>query len=184
MSTNYRITDSNKPHFLTLTLVEWVDLFTRERYKQIVIDSLMYSIKEKGLVLHAFVIMSNHVHLIAKVRDESLSLTDIIRDIQRFTAKEIYKALKSDKLESRRNWLLWIFESQGKRSSSNENVKIWRHENHPVILDRNEIIDERLNYLHENPVRAGICFIAEDYVYSSARQYAGEEGLLAIDFLV
>ena len=184
MSTNYRITDSNKPHFLPLTLVEWVDLFTRERYKQIVIDSLMYSIKEKGLVLHAFVSMSNHVHLIAKVRDESLSLTDIIRDIQRFTAKEIYKALKSDKLESRRNWLLWIFESQGKRSSSNENVKIWRHENHPVILDRNEIIDERLNYLHENPVRAGICFIAEDYVYSSARQYAGEEGLLAIDFLV
>ena len=184
MSTNYRITDSSKPHFLTLTLVEWVDLFTREKYKQIIIDSLMYSIKEKGLVLHAFVIMSNHIHLIAKVKNESLSLTDIIRDIKRFTAKEIYNVLKSDKIESRRNWLLWIFESQGKRSSSNENIKIWRHENHPVILDRNEIIDERLYYLHKNPVRAGICYTAEDYVYSSASQYAGGEGLLDIDYLV
>ena len=184
MSTNYRITDSSKPHFLTLTLVEWVDLFTREKYKQIIIDSLMYSIKEKGLFLHAFVIMSNHNHLIAKVRNESLSLTDIIRDIKRFTAKEIYNVLKLDKIESRRNWLLWIFESQGKRSSSNENIKIWRHENHPVILDRNEIIDERLSYLHKNPVSAGICYSAEDYVYSSASQYAGGEGLLDIDYLV
>ena len=183
MSTNYRITTPYKPYFLTLTLVEWVDLFTRERYKRIIIDSLRYSIKEKGLLLHAFVIMSNHIHLIAKVSDDGLSLSDIIRDIKRFTAKEIYTMLKSDKTESRKNWLLWIFESQGKRSSCNENSKIWRHENHPVILDRNEIIDERLNYLHENPVRAGICFVAEDYVYSSARQYAGEDGFLDIDFL-
>jgi putative transposase len=171
------------PHFLTLTLVEWVDLFTREKYKQIIIESLKFSIDKKGLALHAFVIMSNHVHLIASVKDETLNLSSIIRDIKRFTANEIYKVLKKDIKESRRNWLLWIFESQGERSSSNENVKIWQHGNHPVILDRNEIIDERLNYIHENPVKAGICFQSWDYVYSSASQYAGKEGFLDIKFL-
>ena len=79
--------------------------------------------------------------------------------------------------------LLWIFESQGKRGRSKEHIKVWRHENHPVILDRNEIIEERLNYLHENPVRTGVCYTAEDYVYSSAGQYAGREGLLEVEFL-
>ena len=183
MSTNYRITDDTKPHFLTLTLVEWVDLFTREKYKQTIIESLKYCIEEKGLVLNAYVIMSNHLHLIAKVKNEGLSLTDIIRDMKRFTANKMYKALKSDDKESRRNWLLWIFESQGKKSNSNKNSKIWRHENHPVILDTNEIVEERLNYIHENPVKAGICYTAEDYVYSSAGVYAGGQGVLDVDFL-
>ena len=183
MSTNYRITDDTLPHFLTLTLVEWVDLFTREKYRQIIIESLKYCIAEKGLVLYAYVIMSNHVHLIAKIRNDGVSLTNIIRDMKRFTAGKIYEELKSDDKESRRNWLLWIFESQGKRSSSNKNIKIWRHENHPVVLDTNEIIDERLNYIHENPVRAGTCYTAEDYVYSSAGVYAGEKGILEIEFL-
>ena len=79
--------------------------------------------------------------------------------------------------------MLWIFESQGRRSSSNEFVKIWQHENHPELLDNNEMMDERLNYIHENPVKAGICYKAIDYVYSSASQYAGLEGLLDIEYL-
>ena len=122
MSTNYRITDSSKPHFLTLTLVEWVDLFTREKYRQIIIDSLKFSIMNKGLVLHAYVIMSNHIHLIASVKSQNLNLTNIIRDIKRYTAKEIYNHLKSDGSESRRNWLVGIFESQGRQSSSNNSA--------------------------------------------------------------
>lgn len=180
MSTNYRITDPSRPHFLTLTLVEWVDLFTREKYKQIIIDSLKFSIQNKGLVLYAYVIMSSHVHLIASVKNQNLDLTGIIRDLKRFTAREIYKQLKEDKPESRRKWLLGVFERQGELSSSNQKFKIWRHENHPVILDSNKIMDERLNYIHENPIRAGICYRAEDYVYSSASQYAGMEGLLDV----
>ena len=183
MSTNYRITDSTIPHFLTLTLVEWVDLFTREKYRQIIIDSLKFSIREKGLVLHAYVIMSNHVHLIASVKCDNLDLSNIIRDLKRFTAKEIYNLLKEDKSESRREWLMQTFDKQGELSSSNKNFKIWRHENHPVILDRNSIVDERVKYVHENPVIAGICYRAEDYVYSSASQYAGMQGLLDIEFI-
>lgn len=105
MSTNYRITDSCTPHFLTLTLVEWVDLFTREKYRQIIIDSLKFSIENKGLVLHAYVIMSNHAHLIASAKDEALNLRNIVRDMKRFTAHKIYEVLKSDFEESRKNCL-------------------------------------------------------------------------------
>ena len=89
--------------------------------------------------------------------------------------------MKSDLRESRRNWMLWIMEGQAKKSSSNINYKVWIHENHPVILDSNFILDQKVNYIHDNPVRAGICFTKEDYKYSSARQYAGETGLLDID---
>lgn len=181
MSTNYRITDELQPHFLTLTLVEWVDLFNREKYKEIVIGSLEYCIKEKGLILYAYVIMSNHIHLIAKALHEDLA--QVIRDMKRYTAHKIYSELKKDTKESRRNWLLWIFEAQGKKSSSNKNYKIWRHENHPVILDTNKIKDERLNYVHMNPVRAGICTTPESYIYSSASFYAEQQGVLAIEYL-
>ena len=122
MSTNYRITDETHPHFLTLTLVEWVDLFTREKYKHLIIDSLKYCIEAKGLILYAFVIMSNHMHLIAKSKHQNLG--NVIQSMKRFTSTKIYKELKQDRHESRRNWLLWIFESQGKKSSSNVNFKV------------------------------------------------------------
>ena len=182
MSTKYRFIKDRFPHFITLTLVEWIDLFSRERYKEIIIKNLDYCIKEKGLIIHCYVIMSNHLHLIVNVSNET-DLSSLIRNFKRYTAKVLYETLKSDSRESRRNWLLWIMESQGKKSSSNTNYKVWRHENHPVVLDSNFILEQKVNYIHENPVRAGICFTKADYKYSSAGQYAGEIGLLDIEFI-
>jgi putative transposase len=74
--------------------------------------------------------------------------------------------------------MVWIMESQGIKSSSNEKIKVWQHENHPVALATNEMVDQRLEYIHQNPVRAGICYTAEDYKYSSAGVYAGEVELI------
>ena len=182
MSTKYRILDDQVPHFLTLTIVEWIDLFSRQVYKDIFMDSLRFCIKNKGLVLHAFVLMTNHIHLIATSK-EGTKLTNVIRDLKRFTADNFYKTIKSEPSESRRNWLIWLLESQGETSSSNVNYKVWQHENHPVMLDTNELIDQKLEYLHQNPVKAGICYTAEDYVYSSAANYAGEPGIIDLVFL-
>ncbi|GAB5522436.1 MAG: transposase [Roseivirga sp.] len=182
MSTAYRFAESEIPHFITMTLVEWIDLFNREKYKLIIVDSLKFCIENKGLVIHSYVIMSNHVHLIITA-DPSESLSNIIRDFKRYTAKVLYETLKNDLEESRRNWMLWIIESQGERSSSNEHSKVWIHENHPVILDTDIMQDQRIQYIHENPVRAGICYAPEDYVYSSAGQYIGEKGPIPIEFL-
>lgn len=182
MSTKYRILDDQVPHFLTLTVVEWIDLFSRKVYKDIFMESLGFCIKNKGLVLHAFVIMTNHVHLIAS-SEEGIKLTNVIRDLKRFTAGRIYETVKAEPDESRRNWLRWLLESQGERSSSNVYYKVWVHENHPVMLDTNAMIDQKLDYLHQNPVKAGICYTAEDYVYSSAANYAGEPGIVDVVFL-
>jgi hypothetical protein len=74
-------------------------------------------------------------------------------------------------------------ESQGEMSSSNVNSKVWRYENHLIPLDRDNMFEERLNCMHLNPVRAGICFTPEDYVYSSAGAYAGEIGLVNVELV-
>ena len=182
MSTKYRITDHQVPHFFTLTVAEWVDVFSRQVYKDILIQSLQFCIKNKGLLINAYVIMTNHLHLIAKVR-EAYNLTNTIRDFKRYTADYIYRCIKEEPAESRRNWMLWLFESQGERSSSNVNFKFWQHENHPILLNSNEMTDARLEYIHQNPVKAGICFRSEDYVYSSASDYAGDKGVLEVELI-
>ena len=181
MSTVYRFSENEIPHFITMTLVEWIDLFNRERYKEIIVDSLKYCIRHKGLVVHAYVIMSNHIHLIISTREQK-KLAHIVRDFKRYTAKVLYETLKQDSEESRRNWLLWIVESQGQRSSSNEKMKIWRHENHPIPLDDDFVLEQRIQYIHENPIRAGICHEPQHYIYSSAGQYEGEAGPVPIEF--
>ena len=182
MSTKYRFSENDIPHFLTLTLVEWIDLFSRERYKEIIINSLKFCITNKGMVLYAYVIMTNHIHMIIRARNGE-NIAALVRDFKRYTARVIYNTLKADSNESRRNWMLWIMESQGKKSSSNEKMKMWRHENHPVALITNEMLDQRLTYIHENPVRAGICYTPEDYKYSSAGVYAGEVGVLEVELM-
>lgn len=182
MSTVYRFTDSEIPHFITMTLVEWIDLFNREKYKEILIDNLKYCVAHKGLVIHAYVIMSNHVHMVVSSNSEQ-KLSQVIRDFKRYTAKVIYETLRMDKHESRKNWMLWILEAQGEKSSTNEHMKVWRHENHPVPLDTGNMLEQRIEYIHMNPVRAGICSAPEYYIYSSASAYAGERGPLDVVFL-
>ncbi len=182
MSTKYRILDNQQPHFLTLTIIQWADIFSRPVYRDIFMDSLAFCVKNKGLVLNAYVIMTNHVHLIASAQ-EGYKLASIIRDLKRFTARRLYETLLVEPTESRRYWMRWIFESEGQRSSCNEDIRVWTHDNHPIILETNGILEQKLNYLHQNPVKAGICFAAEDYVYSSAPNYAGQGGIMEVDLL-
>ena len=170
------------PHFITLTLVEWIDMFNRKKYKDIIIDNLIFCVKNKCLVIHAYVIMPNHIHMIVSSSNNT-SLSKLIGDFKRYTARILYKTLVFDKTESRRNWLLWVIETEGRKSSSNKNIKVWRHENHPVALDNSFITQQRITYIHQNPVKAGICYTAEDYVYSSARVYAGEAGVMDVEVL-
>lgn len=94
---------SEYPHFLTLVIVDWIDLFTRRRYCDIVLDSFDYCINFKGLELFCYVIMPSHIHLIA--RSAELKLPGIIRDFKSHTAKALYHSLTKERGESRRNWL-------------------------------------------------------------------------------
>ncbi|MCP4177065.1 MAG: transposase, partial [bacterium] len=161
-------------------VVFWIDVFTRKRYRDYIIDSLKYCQDEKGLEIFAYVVMSNHLHLIVKSNADNLSQT--IGDFKKFTSKKIIESVKEEP-ESRREWMLWMFGNAAKKNKRNKNYQFWTHENHAVYLYSDKFIKERLNYIHQNPVRSGIVENPEDFIYSSARNYASLESVIDIDLL-
>jgi REP element-mobilizing transposase RayT len=121
MASRYKFGDSTKPHFITFSVINWIDVFTRETYKGILVESLAFCIAEKGLILHAWVIMSNHVHLILSAR-EGFKPAAIIRDRKKYTSKMIIAAIETNIHESRKEWIIWMFKRAGaKNSIINEN---------------------------------------------------------------
>ena len=181
MSTGYQIKDQNALHFLTFQIVDWIDVFTRKIYKDIIIDSFKYSIENKEFQIFAYVIMSNHVHLVA--HSSSGKLSDAIRDIKKYTSVRIIQTI-FDINESRKKWMLNRFKFNASHIKKNKNYQVWTHENHAIYLYSNEFIKEKIEYIHNNPVKAGIVQHPEDYLYSSARNYASMEAPIDIPILV
>ena len=178
----YKIRNQQGLHFITFAVVEWIDVFTRSMYSDIVVDSLKYCIRKKGLKLHAWIIMSNHIHLVASA-NENFMLSEILRDLKKFTSKKILDSIRNNELESRRKWMMRLFKEAGKSNSRNETFQFWRQENRPIELDDNKMIEQRIDYLHRNPVASGWIDDETDFIYSSARDYAGEKGLIKLDIL-
>jgi len=179
----YSIKDQYAIHFITFAVIEWVDVFTRKEYADIIVESLEFCRKEKGLKVHAWCIMSNHVHLILSSQEPN-RLSDILRDLKKYTATAIIKAINGNVRESRKNWMLWIFKKAGEKNNRNQEYQFWQQDNHPIQCDSNSILETRIDYLHKNPVKARIVLKEEDYVYSSAIDYYTEQkGLIEIDFI-
>ena len=120
--------------------------------------------------LHAWIIMSNHVHLIASAK-RGFMLSNILRDLKKFTSKQIFSSIEENTTESRKDWMIWMFKRAGKRNSNNKDFQFWQQDNHPIELRTTEMLKQRLDYLHENPVRAGIVYEPQEYVYSSGKDY-------------
>jgi REP element-mobilizing transposase RayT len=177
-SENYTIEDQNSIYFLTFAITDWLDVFTRSCYKIILVDSLNYCIDNKGLTIYAWCLMSNHLHLVANA-NENFRLSDIIRDFKKFTAKRIVETINSEN-ESRKDWLLYRFSFAGKFDHRIKNYKVWQDTSHPILLDSNYLIDQKINYIHQNPVRALIVENADEYLFSSACDYAGKTGMLKV----
>ena len=177
MTTGYQIIEQDKPYFITLQVVDWVDIFSRECYRKIIVENLCYCVKSKGLEIYAWVIMSNHIHLIVSSSKEALS--DTLRDFKSYTAKVILNEIEEGG-ESRKEWMLRQFKSATLRHKRNAEYQFWSHENHAEYIFSSKFGEQKLNYIHNNPVRAGIVMKAEDYKYSSAGDYADEEGLIPI----
>ena len=178
----YHIQNQQGLYFITPTVIQWVDVFSRREYRDIIVDSLNYCIREKGLVVNSWVIMSNHLHLVLRV-EESNRLSDVLRDFKKFTSKAIMKAIV-DIPESRREWLLDKFAFEAKRTRRAENYKLWKDSNRAISLDEGIDVWEKINYTHLNPVKAGIVDDPEDYIYSSARDYLGVKGLVDVEVMV
>lgn len=172
MSRKYKFHNPEGVYFVTFAVQGWVDVFTRNEYKNILVENLAYCMLNKGLELFAWCIMTNHVHLIARA-EEGHTLSDILRDYKKFNSKTVLKAISDNQRESRKEWLVKQFETD-------IGIRFWRADNQPVELWSNAVIAQKLNYIHQNPVEQGLVFRAEDYVYSSAIDYAGGKGMLEI----
>jgi putative transposase len=179
----YKIRNQAAVHFITFAVVQWVDVFTRRLYRDIVVDSIKYCQAEKGLLLHCWCIMSNHLHLIASAENHDLS--GVLRDFKKFTGKKIISAITDNSNESRKEWMLPVFRQQGKANSRNKEYQFWRQDNQPQELYSPAFMVQKMNYIHNNPVEAGIVERPEHYLYSSARDYyhGRKCGLLDIVFL-
>jgi len=169
-------------YFLTLTIIDWVDVFTRPVYRHIIVDSLNYCIRNKGLKIFSWCLMSNHIHLIASAEESNneKNLSDILRDFKKFTSKEIIKTIK-EVPESRSEWMLNLFWYAGKYNKKIINYKVWQDGNEAKEVHSIDFLDEKMKYIHDNPVRAEIVSDPVNYLYISAIDYGGEKGLIDIE---
>lgn len=178
MKEGYVIRDQEKIYFITCTVVDWIDVFSRKCYRDIVIDCLKYCIQNKGMLIYGYVIMTNHIHLIIQSKDGQLS--DLIRDFKKYTSKNIVLAIQNNP-ESRREWMLERFAKATETHSRNKNFQFWQYGNHAEEIYTLHFLWDKLNYIHLNPIRAGFVEKAQDYIYSSASNYVNGKGLIKIE---
>jgi putative transposase len=173
MGLTYTIKDQQGVHFVTFTVHQWADVFTRKDYTVIFLESIKFCQRKKGLKVFGWVVMSNHVHRI--ISSEVKGLSDIIRDIKKYTSSKIVQAIKTNNRESRKNWLLWLFNRDGK-------LWFWEEGYHAELIETLAFFQTKLNYIHLNPVRAGIVEKEEEYLYSSCADYHSTRiGYLKLD---
>jgi hypothetical protein len=111
------------------------------------------------------------------------SPSDLIRDFKRHTSKVLQKSIEDNIQESRKEWILWMMERAGNKNSNVKKRQFWQQHNKPIELWSNEVIEQKIDYIHNNPVVSGFVINAYDWKYSSARSYVGEIGELKIDVL-
>ncbi len=175
MSRKYKFHNPDGTYFVTFAVQGWVDVFTRNQYKDILIENQTHCIHHKELEIFSWCIMTNHVHLLGRANGQE-SFSDILMDFKKFTSKAVTKAIQENEKESRKEWLLEQF-------TTDQGYRFWRSDNKPIEVWSNKVMQEKLNYIHYNLVEEGIVFRPEDYVYSSAVNYSGQNGLLEITLL-
>jgi REP element-mobilizing transposase RayT len=180
MKEGYTIKEQEKAHFITATVVDWIDVFSRKNYRDSIIECFDYCIKNKGMILYGYVIMSNHIHMIIQSNDGKLS--DLLRDFKKFTAKTILEKIQSEP-ESRREWMLERFKLATETHSRNKNYQFWQYGNHAEEIFTEQFLWSKLDYIHMNPVRAGIVIKMDDYLYSSASNYMNGTGIIQVEIV-
>ncbi|WP_034045343.1 REP-associated tyrosine transposase [Wocania ichthyoenteri] len=170
MSTKYKATEADVAYFITITAVGWIDVFTRLRQKYVIINALQYCQKHKGLEIYAYCIMSSHIHLLCKA-DEKELLSNVIRDFKTYTSKKIIETTINYP-ESRREWMLTYFKKACVHLKRKQNYKVWQDGYHAEKVYSNKFIKQKVDYIHNNPVVEKIVAYPEDYIFSSARNYA------------
>ena len=142
-------------------------------------DSLSYCREHKKMKVYAYCFMPSHIHII--FRSENDDPSGLIRDFKKFTSKKMIKAIEENPQESRKEWMLWMFEKTGKENPTITNKQFWQQHNKPIELWSENIIQQKINYIHNNPVKSGFVTNAVDWKYSSAKNYQEDDTILKID---
>jgi len=173
MRTRYTIREPDHPYFITCTVVNWLPLFTRKPYFDLLIDALQFCRQHKDLKIYAYVILDNHLHLVVA----GPGLADTIRDFKSYTAKRLIALLGQDQ----KTWLLNQLKYYKQPTKTKSEYQVWQEGFHPQQIISQEMLQQKVDYLHHNPVRAGLVERPEDWVYSSARHYAGGQVIMEVD---
>lgn len=179
MSTKYKATEIGEAYFITITTVGWVDVFTRVGQKYVIIDALRYCQKHKGLVIFAYCLMHSHLHMLC-MANSIFTLAEIMRDFKKFTSKKIIETIHSEP-ESRRVWMLDYFRKSCEHLERPQQYKVWQDGYHAEHVYSNSWIKEKINYIHQNPVKEQIVTEAENYYFSSARNYADLQSAIHVE---
>jgi REP element-mobilizing transposase RayT len=175
MRSRYKAIEGDHPYFVTSTVVQWIPVFTSAAYCNVITDSLLFCRKQKSLLLHAYVVMDTHIHLIVTAPD----VTSFMRDFKSFTSRKIIDLLHSDN----KTWLLERLEFFKKEYKLESSHQIWQEGFHPEMISSEEMLRQKADYLHLNPVRRGLVSSPEQWVYSSAQNYSLGTGNIEIDRL-
>jgi putative transposase len=181
MSRKYKSHNLEGIYFVSFATVYWLDIFIREQYFVAFVESLEYCLTNKGMELFAYYILPSHVHLI--FRDKNNNPGRLLKELKTYTSKKLQELIIENPQESRKEWLLWMMERAGKQNSNVKNSQFWQQHNKPIELWSNEVIDQKLDYIHNNPVEAGFVIEPQSWKYSSAANYCGELGVIEIDLL-
>lgn len=169
----YKIHEPTYPHFITCTVLHWIPIFTRTETTNIIFDSLKYLQKNDNLKLYAYVILENHLHIIVSSNDLAKSM----ESFKKYTAREIINLLKERNVTTILDQLAFY----KKAHKSDRPYQLWQEGISPKLIQSDAMMRERINYIHQNPVKRGYVDEAKYWRYSSARDYENEIGVIEID---
>ena len=179
MSRKYKFRDKSGIYFISFATVFWIDVFTRQEYFSVLEHSIDYCRKEKGMEVFAYCFMPSHVHFI--FRSIKNDPSGLLRDFKGFTSRKLIQSIIDYPKESRKEWLLRMFDKAGRKNSNVSKRQFWQQHNHPIELWSEKVILQKINYIHNNPIRAGFVTDSVEWKYSSARNYQGDQTVLKID---
>jgi putative transposase len=180
MSRKYKFGEKEGAYFVSFATVNWIDVFTRIDYFDCIIESLDFCRKNKGMEIYGYCIMPSHVHLI--FRSSLGDPSGLMRDFKGFTSRKMLTIIEDNPQESRKEWMLWMFERAGKKNSNVKNRQFWQQNNQPIEIWSLKVFEQKLNYIHNNPVETGFVTDPIDWKYSSARNYGNsDQTVLEID---
>ncbi len=169
----YKVYEPTHPHFITLTVLHWIPLFTNTKSVDILLDCFMYLQKNDNLKIYSYVILENHLHLVASSDD----IAKTIKKFKSYTAKKLLKLLQEENIKTILEQLAFYKKAHKKTTT----YQVWQEGMQPKLIQDEKTMIQKIEYIHNNPVKRGYVDEAKHWRYSSARDYDDEKGLLDIE---